>query len=115
MSNRIPVGGNEDECDLGFSWRKSSYSLSNGQCVEVARLADGRIGVRDSKAANGPVLRFEPGVWADFLRELRTSEWPYSKSLSANAMKILSHNSLNLARGVSSPYERLTMTLNLCA
>ena len=34
--------------------------MSNGQCVETVRLAGGRIGVRDSKAAEGAVLRFEP-------------------------------------------------------
>jgi hypothetical protein len=80
MSDRSAVGDNGDECDLGGVWRKSSYSMSNGHCVEVARLADGRIGVRDSKVAGGPVLRFEPGAWAAFLRELRTSEWPSLRS-----------------------------------
>ncbi len=47
--------------------------MSNGQCVETARLAGGRIGVRDSKAAAGAVLRFEPEAWGAFLAELRTS------------------------------------------
>lgn len=47
--------------------------MSNGQCVETAHLAGGRIGVRDSKAAEGLVLRFDPGTWAAFLAELRTS------------------------------------------
>jgi hypothetical protein len=47
--------------------------MSNGQCVETARLAGGHIGVRDSKASEGHVLRFDPGKWAAFLAELRTS------------------------------------------
>jgi len=72
MDNRTPVGDNTDERPDG-SWRKSSYSMSNGACVETALLAGGRIGVRDSLAAEGSVLRFEPGVWAAFLAELRTS------------------------------------------
>ena len=31
------------------SWRKSSYSAASGDCLEVGYLANGRIGVRDSK------------------------------------------------------------------
>ena len=76
MNDVASTEGNENECDPGAAWRKSSYSMSNGHCVEVARLSDGRIGVRDSKAAaaDGPVLRFEPTAWAAFLRALRDSE-----------------------------------------
>jgi hypothetical protein len=33
-----------------LTWRKSSYSSSGGNCVEVARTADGRLAFRDSKA-----------------------------------------------------------------
>ena len=47
--------------------------MSNGQCVETARLAGGYIGVRDSRAPEGLVLRLDPGTWAAFLAELRTS------------------------------------------
>jgi hypothetical protein len=47
--------------------------MSNGQCVETTRLAGGRIGVRDSKSAEGLVLRFEPATWAAFLARFRTS------------------------------------------
>jgi hypothetical protein len=72
MSDGNPMAGSGDECDLDSSWRKSSYSMSNGHCVATARLADGRIGVRDTKAgAAGPVLRFAPDAWTAFVRELR--------------------------------------------
>jgi hypothetical protein len=74
MGDKAPAGDNADGCHPGQGWRKSSYSMSNGQCLEIARLPGGRIGVRDSKAApEGLVLRFQPQTWAAFLAELRTS------------------------------------------
>ena len=72
MGDGPEAGGNADECNLGGGWRKSSYSMSNGQCVETARLVSGRIGVRDSMAPAGAVLRFAPEVWGTFLEGLRT-------------------------------------------
>jgi hypothetical protein len=47
-------------------FRKSSYSNGQGDCVEVADLATGRA-VRDSKVAQGPVIRMSEGGWADFI------------------------------------------------
>ncbi|MFD6351870.1 DUF397 domain-containing protein [Nocardia tengchongensis] len=44
-------------------WFKSSYSGDKADCVEVAFLADARVGVRDSKDADGPVLVFAPEEW----------------------------------------------------
>jgi hypothetical protein len=54
-------------------WTKSSRS-SNGNCVEVARLGDGRIGVRDSKNRDGAVLLFTPRDWRDFIGGLKAGK-----------------------------------------
>jgi hypothetical protein len=78
MGDEAPLRDNSDERDPGKGWRKSSYSMSNGHCLEAARLATGRVGVRDSKAAERLVLRFEPEIWAAFLAELRASPSPKS-------------------------------------
>lgn len=53
------------------SWRKSSYSAANGDCVEVGHLADCRIGVRDSKDASAAVLTFTPAGWRAFVSEVK--------------------------------------------
>ena len=59
-------------------WRRSSFCGSGGHCVEVAYLASGHIGVRDSKSLdddskspNGPVLRFTPEAWTAFVEDVR--------------------------------------------
>lgn len=49
------------------TWAKSSASYANGDCVEIATLPDGMIGIRNSKNPDGPVLRFTPGEWNAFL------------------------------------------------
>jgi len=56
-------------------WVKSSLSFSNSNCVEVAYLPDGRIGVRHSKDTEGPVLRFTPDEWHAFLGGVRKGEF----------------------------------------
>ncbi|MEV7005535.1 DUF397 domain-containing protein [Streptosporangium sp. NPDC051022] len=54
------------------TWVKSSLSGANeGNCVEVARLAQGRVGVRDSKDRSGPALVFAPGEWAAFVESVK--------------------------------------------
>lgn len=58
---------------LGLSearWRKSSRS-SNGNCLEVALLADGRVGVRDSKDRSGRVLVVTPAQWRAFVASVK--------------------------------------------
>ena len=49
------------------SWAKSSFSFSNGNCVEVAELPGDSVAVRDSRDPAGPVLRFTRGGWDTFL------------------------------------------------
>jgi hypothetical protein len=52
-------------------WRKSSYSGSSGDCIEVAPTPDGAA-VRDSKDSASPVLRFTAGEWAAFIGAIKT-------------------------------------------
>ena len=40
----------------GVVWQKSRLSNSQGQCVELARLADGDVAVRNSRFPSGPAL-----------------------------------------------------------
>ena len=74
---RSTLGGDRPErpSDAGLSWIKSSLSFSNGNCVEVASLPDGGVGVRDSKDRSGPVLRFTPGEWHAFIGGARNGEF----------------------------------------
>ncbi|UGT71434.1 DUF397 domain-containing protein [Nocardia gipuzkoensis] len=51
-------------------WFKSSHSATQADCVEVAFLADGQVGVRDSKNPSGPALVFQPGAWDAFTGHL---------------------------------------------
>ncbi len=74
MNNTMPAFRN-DRQDPDSRWIKSSLSFSNGNCVEVAGLPGGQIGLRDSKDAQGPVLRFTPGEWDAFLGGVRNGEF----------------------------------------
>jgi len=68
-------GCGPDGLGSGLHWTKSSLSFSNGNCVEVASLPGDQIGVRDSKDAEGPVLRFTPDEWHAFLGGVRNGEF----------------------------------------
>ncbi|MEU7766498.1 DUF397 domain-containing protein [Nocardia sp. NPDC049190] len=48
-------------------WFKSSHSGTQADCVEVAFLVGGPVGVRDSKDPTGPALVFTPTEWAAFI------------------------------------------------
>ncbi len=59
----------------GSRWVKSSLSYANGDCVEVATLPDGSIGVRHSKDSQGPILRFTSSEWRAFIGGVRNGEF----------------------------------------
>jgi hypothetical protein len=67
--------GRQEKPDFGSSWVKSSLSFSNGNCVEVAGLLDGAVGVRDSKDTAGPILIFTPDEWHAFIGGVRNGEF----------------------------------------
>jgi Domain of unknown function (DUF397) len=56
-------------------WAKSSLSFSNGNCVEVASLPGGAVGVRNSRDPGGPVLSFSRDEWDAFLGGARLGEF----------------------------------------
>jgi Domain of unknown function (DUF397) len=69
------LGSSPERPGSGSYWVKSSLSFSNGNCVEVADLADGSIGVRNSRESGGPVLRFTSDEWHAFLGGVRNGEF----------------------------------------
>lgn len=46
-------------------WRTSSYTGSQGNCVEVGQAADVVV-VRDTKNREAGELRLSPAAWGDF-------------------------------------------------
>ena len=55
------------------TWRKSSYSSSNGgNCVEVTSLI-GAVAVRDSKNPDGSTLVLSPAAWRALIASVKAS------------------------------------------
>jgi Domain of unknown function (DUF397) len=75
MEKLMPEGRGPRESGSDAHWIKSSFSFSNSNCVEVAGLPVGVIGVRDSKDPQGPVLRFASSEWHAFLDGVRDGEF----------------------------------------
>lgn len=56
-------------------WRKSRLSNPNGNCVELARLTSGNVGVRHSRDPHGPVLVYTGAEIATFLAGVHAGEF----------------------------------------
>ncbi|MCX2968618.1 MULTISPECIES: DUF397 domain-containing protein [Streptomyces] len=57
------------------TWRKSSYSNSDGgECVEVSDDFAAVVPVRDSKAPHGPVLAFPVSGWTSFVGGVKNGQ-----------------------------------------
>ena len=74
MTSTAPSSRREQPAS-GSYWIKSSLSYANGNCVEVASLPGGEIGVRNSRDSAGPVLTFTPDEWHAFLGGVRNGEF----------------------------------------
>ncbi|MFI5720487.1 DUF397 domain-containing protein [Nocardia sp. NPDC051750] len=59
----------------GAPWFKSSRSQGQRDCVEVAFLGSGTVGVRDSKDPTGPALAFGPAEWDGFVAALTSGRF----------------------------------------
>lgn len=62
----------------GAHWFKSTFSQAGGDCVEIAHLDGGGVGVRDSKNPSGAVLTFTPAEWDAFLAGARDGQFDRS-------------------------------------
>ena len=60
---------------VGASWRKSSYSNSQGNCVEFAALPDGSVAVRNSRDPRGPALVYTRAEIAALLAGAKDGEF----------------------------------------
>jgi len=61
------------------SWRKSTFSNLNGNCVEIGQLLPDRIGVRDTKDnGSGPVLVFTESEWSAFIAGAKQGQFDKS-------------------------------------
>lgn len=56
------------------TWRTSSYTGENNDCVELA-IGDERTGVRDSKDRTGPELWFSSRAAASFVSAVKAGQF----------------------------------------
>ncbi|MFI9586969.1 DUF397 domain-containing protein [Streptomyces sp. NPDC052236] len=61
----------------GVVWTKSSASIGEGNCVEVARLEEGAVAVRNSRFPDGPALVYTASEAAAFLAGAKAGEFDH--------------------------------------
>lgn len=59
----------------GVVWRKSAHSNPSGNCVELARLPTGEIGIRNSRDPQGPVLICTRAEIRAVIASAKRGEW----------------------------------------
>jgi hypothetical protein len=59
------------------TWMKSRYSGAQGNCVELARLADGAVAMRNSRDPEGPALIFTPAEIIAMFSGVRDGEFDH--------------------------------------
>jgi Domain of unknown function (DUF397) len=64
----------QEEQITAAQWRKSSYSGSGNNCVEVAQVAGG-CAVRDSKDPHGARLTFSACAWTAFVSSVKHGKY----------------------------------------
>jgi Domain of unknown function (DUF397) len=69
------IANGSSASSFAATWVKSSYSGPQGNCVEVARLSDGSVAMRNSRHPDGPALVFTTAEWEAFLNGARSGEF----------------------------------------
>ncbi|MEV8633062.1 DUF397 domain-containing protein [Streptosporangium sp. NPDC051023] len=60
------------------AWRKATKSGSNdGNCIEVAPLSGGRVGLRDTEAPGQAPFVVSAGVWDAFIDGAKKGEFDF--------------------------------------
>ena len=60
-----------DEASYFLAWRKSTRSIANGDCAEVASSSDG-VAIRDTKDRSKLALRYPANSWRMFVSDVRS-------------------------------------------
>jgi hypothetical protein len=59
-------------------WRKAKASgANNGNCLEVAPLSGGRVGIRDSESPEKPPFVVRPEVWDAFIDGAKRGDFDF--------------------------------------
>ncbi|GLW10690.1 DUF397 domain-containing protein [Nonomuraea sp. NPDC003707] len=58
-------------------WRKATRSGDSGDCIEVAPLGDGRVGLRDSERPDLPAYVVSSSVWGAFIDGAKKGEFDF--------------------------------------
>jgi hypothetical protein len=61
----------------GVVWQKSRHSNSQGSCVELARLPDGDVAMRNSRHPDGPALVYTPAEIEALLLGVKDGEFDH--------------------------------------